>query len=233
MAKNFSIKNYLKTVDDKIITSDTIKDHIKDGEGATVFNLNLYAVSLLVDNKDFFRAIDNADYLNVDGVGASILLFFLYGKWIQPIGYKYWMPGFLSCGISKKIFIFGGAENESIIAINKLRAMYPQHDFEGCHGYVDDNEFVESQDLSNYDYVIVGISMPKQEIIIDKFLCKIYQNTVFFSCGGWIKQVSGIEKPVPKIFQSLYLEWLYRSLHRPGHLKDRVICPILKIIRNF
>ncbi len=226
------LRNFFKEIETKVISSNDIVNKISF-ETKSVLNLNLYACYLALVDDDFCKAIKSADFVHLDGIGASVLFFLSTKVWVEPIGYKYWANHFFSGLSNSRVYILGGTQIENECALEELSKLYPSVSFVGRDGYGSYEELSTSVLNEELDYVFVGISMPNQEIFINKMLSSGHDKASYFACGGWIKQIAGLEPPVPFIFRRLYLEWLYRSFMRRGHLKERVIWPLIKIASRF
>lgn len=226
------LRSFFKEIEGKVISSNDIVNKINSGT-KSVLNLNLYACYLALVDDDFYKSIKSADWVHLDGIGASVLFFLVTKVWVKPIGYKYWTNDFFTNLSSVRVCILGGTKKENECAIEELSKLYPSVSFAGRDGYGSYEELSLSISNEKFDYAFVGISMPSQEVFISKMLSSGHDDVLYFACGGWIKQIAGLEPPVPFIFRRLYLEWLYRSFIRRGHLKERVIWPLIKIASRF
>lgn len=197
-----------------------------------ILNLNLFGLYLLISDNRFRQSLFNASWIHIDGIGASLLIYLCTFHWYPAIGYKRWGHKIFNKFNDRSFLLIGGSEDESLNALQNLSLIYPNISISSSNGYNTDNTYFRMIDSFPDSIIIVGMGMPKQEIFISTAVRMGYAN-VFFACGGWIKQLARREKPVPAFFYKLKLEWLYRSVGRPGHFKNRVLRPLLCIIKNF
>lgn len=69
--------------------------------------------------------------------------------------------------------------------------------------------------------VWVGISSPKQEILISKL--RPLTNATFFAVGAALEFYTGKQKRAPKIFRYLLMEWFFRLITAPKRLGYRYL----------
>ena len=69
--------------------------------------------------------------------------------------------------------------------------------------------------------VLVGVGCPKQEKWIDAHKDKMPGVRLWMALGATIDFESGNVKRAPQIFQTLYMEWLYRFLQEPRRMFRR------------
>ena len=120
-------------------------------------------------------------------------------------------------GTTGKSVYFYGAKQEVLDAlIAKVKADYPEINIVGSHngyGNCDDQVFEEIVSLQP-DLVLVALGIPRQEILINKYLDK-FSKGIFIGVGGSFDVLSGTKKRAPAIFCKLNLEWLYRIMKEP------------------
>lgn len=69
--------------------------------------------------------------------------------------------------------------------------------------------------------VLVGVGCPKQEKWIDAYKDKMPGVRLWMALGATIDFEAGNVKRAPQIFQTLYMEWLYRFLQEPRRMFRR------------
>jgi exopolysaccharide biosynthesis WecB/TagA/CpsF family protein len=74
---------------------------------------------------------------------------------------------------------------------------------------------------SGANVVLVGVGCPKQEKWIDKHKAMMPGVDIWMALGATIDFEAGNVKRAPKIFQMLYMEWLYRFLQEPQRMYKR------------
>lgn len=197
-----------------------------------VLNLNLYALSLVIRDIEFRTAIERAEFLHLDGVGASLIVFLATGKWYSASGYRDWAMQMFEVFETKPFLLLGGTTDESTEAKKKILCRYPKANIDAIDGYQPIEFNLQKIQEIKSGVIVVGLGMPRQEALIDKAI-NSNQGNLFFACGGWIKQVAGFEEDVPRIYKTFKLEWLYRSMRRPGHFLERVLNPLICVSKNF
>jgi N-acetylglucosaminyldiphosphoundecaprenol N-acetyl-beta-D-mannosaminyltransferase len=111
-----------------------------------------------------------------------------------------------------------------------------QNDYNHCLIFVppffdqSDNSIIENMacDISqiitteNIKYVIVGLSLPKRELLTMKIITKLEkEKPVFLLLGAAFEFYLGIKPRAPTWVRRLGLEWLYRFLSEPRRLFKR------------
>ena len=197
-----------------------------------VLNLNLYGLYLLLTNSEFAVSLKKADYIHLDGIGAAIIVKIITGKYFKPVGYRQWGHLLLNCASTHGLLFIGGTAIENLSAVEKVSEQFNGALVEGVDGYLEKKNYLKIAKTSKSKIIVVGLGMPQQEILIKK-LSEDCTGKWFFACGGWIKQLGGFEEETPKWISKLKLEWLHRSIGRKNHLNERVIKPLLCILKNF
>lgn len=224
------LRHLIKKLEPKFSSIDEILNTtIPNG---SYLNLNLYGLYLLIIDDNFRLSFFQSQKIHIDGIGASILIFLCTKRWFSAVGYRQWGYRIFKKFENRTILMIGGTQTESLNALANISFEFPSNTFHALNGYLDTNSYYELINHFPNSIVIVGMGMPNQEVFITTAIQKGYSNT-FFACGGWIKQLAKHEKPVPCIFKAFKLEWLYRSLRRPGHFRTRVFLPLLCIIKNY
>lgn len=216
------LKKFIFNIHDKIAPIEQVIE--TSNEPGYILNLNLFALELIIKNKKFRDTFYGARLVHVDGKGAGLVLSCLLGKYFKSIGYRQWGSNIFEDKKNKHIFFLGGTEIENKNAVNNVSSKFLHLSVAGINGYVSDKCKVETLKKTKANLIFVGIGMPDQELLI-KHLSLIFPDKTFFACGGWIKQLSGLENDCPKVVSVFGLEWLFRSFRRPGHLSERVIKP--------
>lgn len=221
------IRDFISRIRSKIVPVDKVL--ITFDTPGYILNLNLFGLGLVIKQLDFRKTFYNARLVHVDGKGAGLILWLLLGDTFRPCGYRQWAPKLFEKSKSKKIFFLGGTELENGRAISNVLSAYNHLSVDGINGYA--SRLIINEKLINADpdLIFVGMGMPKQELLIEE-LSADFPNKTFFACGGWIKQLAGLEKNCPKVMSYIGLEWLYRSFARSGHLTSRVVNPALLVL---
>lgn len=127
-----------------------------------------------------------------------------------------------------KIFLYGAKPEVVQKAAAHIQSDYPQLEVAGyIDGYTQltDDAIVQAINESGATFLFVALGFPKQEEWI-------YQNAsaldvaVIEDVGGSLDVISGEVKRAPEWVQKMNLEWLYRSVTRPGRLDRLVQLPL-------
>lgn len=119
-----------------------------------------------------------------------------------------------------KVYFYGS----SINTINNLKIVlnqyYPNINVVGINDgyYHDDDEIFKDIINKKPDIIIVALGIPKQELLIDKYINE-FKHGIFIGVGGSLDVISKTKKRAPKIFIKLNLEWLYRIITEPSRIK--------------
>ena len=224
------VRGILAELNEKLVDVETLD--FQNPPTGSILNLNLYAISLLVQDSGFRHAFKGAKHIHVDGIGASVVIWVVLKRWFKPRGYLDWGDQVYSGDRKANFIIIGGTEHENDNALLFWRQKYPHHTFVGLNGYQDEFIYLNKMQHEQFDIALVGLGMPRQESLIS-MLINVSPETSFFACGGWIKQVAGLERNVPRVFHSLGLGWAFRSLFRRGHFRERVLLPLVTVVRFF
>jgi exopolysaccharide biosynthesis WecB/TagA/CpsF family protein len=187
------------------------------------------------------RSGDNLNYF-IDGSLLANVLSFLLGKKIVRVSFDYTSIADIVFKKAEKnkerIYIIGGDSYEIENFIKKVSEKYSDLNVVGYkHGFVGKENW---DDISNEiikkktDLVIVGMGSVLQEQF-QMLLRSQGFSGVSFSCGGFIRQISGSENEIyyPKWMNELGLRWLYRMMHEPHTIKRYLINYPVNIFKLF
>lgn len=122
------------------------------------------------------------------------------------------------------VFLLGAEEKVSETAVKQLKSFFPKLKIAGRrNGYFSANEeatIVQQIRDAKPDILFVGISSPKKEFFLDKYLTAL--NVPFsMGVGGGFDLIAGKTKRAPLWIQNMGLEWFYRILQEPGRMWKR------------
>jgi len=216
----FLSKVIVKKIDERL---DLVKDIFAKKSSVVVSFLNFQAINLSRKNNELYSALVQSDYLLRDGVAIEKLQKLLS---INP-GYNLngtdFIPLLLNEAIqSQKPIVLWGTSD---FHLSKARDV-----IQGKGGVVENicdgfqaNEFYLQRidDISNDALIILGMGMPKQEVLSNKL--KKEGNRVIVNGGAFIDFISGEINRAPELFLKYKLEWLYRLSNEPKRLFKRTI----------
>ncbi|MCX8095091.1 MAG: WecB/TagA/CpsF family glycosyltransferase [Caldisericia bacterium] len=189
-----------------------------------VFTINSENATKVLENKNFFEVIKNADLIIPDGIGiilASKILKNPLKERIPGIDISFKLME-IANKKGYKIVLIGGKEGISEKAKENLKRFFNNLNIvKTYNGYF--NEYEEEKILSeikdiNPDILLVGMGSEKQELWIWKHK-DVFKNVgVCIGVGGTLDIWAGEKKRAPKFIQKMGLEWLYRVLIEPKRI---------------
>lgn len=238
----FGVKIHNITFDDAV---KEVEKYLKGTKLKTIYTPNTEIVMGAKDDKDLRELLNSGDLVTADGIGL------IYASKIKKKPLKERVTGYylsiklLDIANENKysLYLLGGKEGVAHTAVENIKKKYPNIRIAGYHhgyfkgshsGYENHEEelkIIEDINSSNPDIIFVGLGFPKQEnwININKDRIK---GKVIIGNGGVMNILAGNLKPVPKIFETLGLEWFYRLMKEPSRIKRQIVIPkfILKVI---
>ncbi len=209
---------------DNLTQDEAIKkliQFIEEKKFHLVFTLNSENATKVLENKNFFKVIKNADLVVPDGIGI------IFASKILKTPLKERIPGIdLSYKLMEianekeyKIVLIGGKEGISERAKENLKKKFNNiRILKTYNGFFSDEEekiIVNEIKNLNPDILLVGMGSEKQEIWIWKNREAFNNIGVCIGVGGTLDIWAGIKRRAPKFIQKIGLEWLYRALIEP------------------
>lgn len=210
-----------------------IADSVAASRKAIVGNQNLHSLELSQTNASLRAFFDMADLIEIDSMPLL--------HWGRLLGlpltashrstYLDWRSDFWNIAARRgwRVFLLGATEAVNDGAVARLEAQWPGVRLRGLHGYFDhrsggsDNAAVVSQiNAFRPDVLLVGLGMPLQETWIRENYADIGSG-VMLSIGAAFDYEAGAQKPAPRIYGMLCLEWLFRLVHDPRRLFRRYL----------
>lgn len=221
--------------------AERIVHWIQTGTGKRrLMNHNLHSVWLTHTHADFNKSYRRADAILIDGFPLGLLIKAGLSEgpsrasvrvgscdWIMELERQ--KPKSI-----RRIAIVGASEASNKAMVERLSQTMPGVEAIGWDGYVGLNGLIinEFDELSEFqpDLVLVGLGMPKQEIVLDTYY-DILPDAVYATVGGAIDQLSGFQKMPPRALGGIGLEWLYRLIRDPRRLAYRYLVePICLVV---
>ena len=132
-------------------------------------------------------------------------------------------PQSLSSFLNKQVSKVSEKEKE----IKGLHVVYYHN------GYFNNDEDIYKELLNNSPrLILVAMGSPRQEEFIYNAK-KLLKPALMIGIGGSLDVWSGMVKRAPKIYQTLGLEWLYRTVTQPSRIKRIFPTLPLFIIKAF
>jgi N-acetylglucosaminyldiphosphoundecaprenol N-acetyl-beta-D-mannosaminyltransferase len=200
---------------------DNIKTVISKKEPSQIVTFNSLMYNISTKNTEFLNAVKNARFVIPDSFGIQWALKYLTGRKIERTAgidliYRFCE---LSSRNNYRVFLLGSTQEVVEKAANNIKQKYPQVYIAGTHhGYFNnDKEIIDIIKALKPDILFVGMSIPKQEIWINKNL-NLLSVPVVMGVGGSFDVISGNLKRAPLWMQNLGLEWFFRFLLQPWRI---------------
>jgi len=216
-----------KVITNELIVLDLIKSSLGKHNSILLTYLNQHCFNIYSTNQEYRNLIDKKFIVYADGLGINLASRILFKKRYKQFNATDLNQRIIKILIDKKIkfFIIGGDFNG-----DNVRSHFNSNDNSvGYHsGYFSDLELEKiAIKISNLktDVVIIGMGVPKQEIIAEK-LYQLADASLFLCVGNFFEFYFGTKKRIPAIFRNKGIEWIYRLFQEPKRLWKRYIIGI-------
>ncbi|MBN8705764.1 MAG: WecB/TagA/CpsF family glycosyltransferase [Bacteroidetes bacterium] len=206
----------------------TVMDtQIREKKPFSIFNINVHAFNWYFRKDEFASTIHSADVVICDSDVIRLFLRFFKRTPIEKLTGSRWVLEFFKVSQKQnlRVFLLG----DEVIVLEKckinLQKQFPQFVFEFHHGFFPENEESEVLNKINSfgaDILLVGMGMPKQELLLQKYHGSL-NSTVRIPIGGAFRYWSGLHPQAPAIMLKLNLEWLHRIYLEPIRLTGRYV----------
>ena len=172
------------------------------------------------------KIVNESGIINADGASVVLAGRFLGQSIPERVAGIDLMQELLNLSNRKgySVYFLGAKEEVLQDMLSIFKETYPQLEVVGFrNGYFTENDEEAIQEdirVKNPDLVFVGITSPKKEYLIQKFLDNGLQ-AVFMGVGGSFDVLSGHIKRAPLWMQKSHLEWLFRVANEPKRLFKR------------
>jgi exopolysaccharide biosynthesis WecB/TagA/CpsF family protein len=184
--------------------------------------VNAHAVNLACNDPKFFRALMSADVLLRDGLGGQILMRAIGRRPGANMNGTDLIPQILVAGKSAPIALYGSsAEVASSAAAGLLSEGASQ--VTHCDGFRSTEHYVRMIEADQPRVVVLGMGMPKQELIADAILKASTQPILIVNGGAILDFMSGRFRRAPAILRRFGVEWLFRLWLEPRRLWRRYL----------
>lgn len=213
------------------------QEFIEQRKPLHLMGVNADKINQCHDDPNMMEIVNNCDVVNADG--ASVVL---AGKYLgidipERVAGIDLMQKLLRLAEKKNysVYFFGAKEEVVQKMLANFENDYPNLNVAGYrNGYFNDNEIdLISEDIRQKkpQIVFVGITSPKKEVLIEKFL-QDNINSVFMGVGGSFDVLSGTIKRAPLWMQKAHLEWLFRVANEPKRLFKRYFVGNIEFIKR-
>lgn len=194
---------------------------------ATVSTISPNSYGLTTRDPQFRRALQQADYLVLDGVYFALASLLLQGRGIRPNQGPDVFAFFMrKLEVLQGRAFFLGSSPQTLDKIHRRAAADYPHvavagyspPFKAEFDAQDNRLMLERINGFAPDVVFVGMTAPKQEKWAHRH-CRELNAKLVISIGAVFDWYAGNEKPVEPIWWKLRLGWLVRTIRRPEILK--------------
>lgn len=184
--------------------------------------VNAHAINLCHSDSKFLEAILTSDLVLRDGSGMK-LLYKLSGLDAgENLNGTDLIPALMQQFKNKKFMFLGSSDKVSKLAKQKMTEL--GNDI--ClveNGFHDVEFYVEKIRNNEVDIIVLGMGMPKQELVSLLIREKIEKEVLIINGGAILDFISGVIARAPRGIRMLGLEWVYRLVNEPKRLWRRYI----------
>lgn len=193
-----------------------------------ISTLNPHSFVVAERDNAFKKALLNADFLLVDGVGIKIILLIQF-KIVKLFNGPYLHSQIISNfrKIKLKVFYMGSSEHVLNRIVDKLKIEAPLWDVETYSPpftsvFSKDQNDIIINNVNKFkpDILFIGMTAPKQEKWVDINKNNLDANYII-SIGAVFDFYSDVKKSAPKLIVNLNLIWAYRLLTDFKHVWRR------------
>jgi N-acetylglucosaminyldiphosphoundecaprenol N-acetyl-beta-D-mannosaminyltransferase len=177
-------------------------------------------------NRDYVRAMANADCVYADGISVVLLARLAGAQHIEragttDIGWDVLRRLSAELGRPARVALLGGPDGLASRALAVLEAETQVVGVAAEHGYRDDWEPVLARlATSHVDILLVGLGAPLEMEWVERHRDRL-PHCVVLTCGGWFGFVASEEKRAPRWMRMAGLEWSFRLIQAPRRLLKR------------
>ena len=184
--------------------------------------VNAHAVNLCYKNELFSLALMQSDLVLRDGSGMSLLYKLLKQNPGANLNGTDFIPEVINHFKNKKIALLGSMNTTVNIVEQKLL----QEQFKisiVMDGFQELQDYIDVLNTTDADIVLLGMGMPKQEILSAKIKDHVRKPMLVINGGAIIDFMSNTIPRAPKWMRKLGLEWFYRLAIEPKRMWRRYI----------
>lgn len=188
--------------------------------------LNMHASNIAYKNREFLAGMIESDILVRDGVGIEFAMRFLGISPGENLNGTDLIPRILLSRSNSKVVLLGSTDE--ILKKSKLLLLerYNVEVVGSMNGFdYDDDQYVEYLAMLDFEFVILAMGMPKQELLSKKLKeCGMMKNSTCIISGGAILSfLTGAERRAPEWIRYLKMEWFWRLCLDPKRLYRRFV----------
>ena len=207
-------------------TVDTVEQYVLGKRALHLMGVNADKINQCHIDEKIKKIVNDSGIINADGASVVLASKFLGTPVPERVAGIDLMQSLLELSNNKgySVYFFGAKEEVLQDMLKAFKNDYPNLIVVGHrNGYFsadDEQDIQEDIREKNPDFVFVGITSPKKEYIIQKFMANGV-NSVFMGVGGSFDVLSGHIQRAPLWMQKSNLEWLFRVANEPKRLFKR------------
>ena len=207
-------------------TVDAVEQYVLGKRALHLMGVNADKINQCHTDEKIKKIVNDSGIINADGASVVLASKFLGTPVPERVAGIDLMQSLLDLSNKKgySVYFFGAKEEVLQDMLKVFKNDYPNLIVIGHrNGYFsadDEQDIQEDIREKNPDFVFVGITSPKKEYIIQKFMDNGV-NSVFMGVGGSFDVLSGHIQRAPLWMQKLNLEWLFRVANEPKRLFKR------------
>lgn len=184
--------------------------------------LNSHAFNWAHRNTVFYDALNQSDFVFRDGFGVEIFMkLFNRNPGLNMNGSDL-IPEIINQTKAKRIILCG---TRSEIA-KSLECALRKDGFQivgAFDGFKEDDFYIDEIKKIKPDVIILGMGMPKQEILALKLKKQLSFPVLIINGGAILDFLSGSVKRAPVFIRQIRCEWIFRLTLEPGRLWKRYL----------
>ena len=184
---------------------------------------NAHALNALTSSQVFFDALLAADLVLRDGLGMATLFKLMNMSPGLNLNGTDLIPQLIARFDGRAIAFYGTQEPWLARGAHAAGQLAPTSHFSAAGGFDESQAYVDLVRLHKPDLIVLGMGMPKQELVAAALRASI-EHPCLIICGGAIIDFLGGRVPrAPHWMRKLGAEWLFRLLLEPQRLFQRYV----------
>jgi exopolysaccharide biosynthesis WecB/TagA/CpsF family protein len=184
--------------------------------------VNAHAMNLACKDPEFLDALRFSDLLLRDGTGMQILLKMLNREPGLNMNGTDFIPKIVLAGRHHPIALYGSTAPIAAAAAAWFERNGVQR-ITHCDGFRPLDEYLQLIKLHQPRIVILGMGMPKQELLSALLARQLPGPLLIVNGGAILDFMAHRFKRAPRVLRRLGLEWLFRLLLEPARLWRRYL----------
>lgn len=207
-------------------TIDIVEQYVLEKRPLHLMGVNADKINQCHTDEKIKKIVNESGIINADGASVVLASKFLGTPVPERVAGIDLMQCLLELSNKKgySVYFFGAKEEVLQDMLKVFKRDYPNliviGHRNGCFSEEDEQAIQEDIREKNPDFVFIGITSPKKEYIIQKFMDSGV-NSVFMGVGGSFDVLSGHIQRAPLWMQKSNLEWLFRVANEPKRLFKR------------